>query len=70
MQTLLNIAFGALLAGASLGPAAWADIAQAESRLVHAASALAGFGENAQSPLDHAMAKARASLPQLPHGAH
>jgi hypothetical protein len=69
MQTLVNIAFGAALAAASLGPTGWADVAQANSRLVRAASVMAGF-EEAGSPLDHAVAKARAALPDLPHGAH
>lgn len=65
MQTLINIAFGAAVAAASLGPAGWADVAEANSRLVHAASVMAGF--EAQSPLDHAVARARAALPDLPH---
>ena len=69
MQTLLNIAFGALLAGATLGPTGWAEVAEANSRIVHAASVLAGF-EEAASPLDRAAATARAALPELPHGAH
>ena len=69
MQTLVNIAFGAALAAASLGPTGWADVAQANSRLVHAASVMAGF-EEAASPLDHAVAKARAALSDLPHDAH
>ena len=69
MQTLLNIAFGAALAGATLGPAGWSEVAEANSRIIHAASVLAGF-EDASSPLDHAVARARASLPSLPNGAH
>jgi len=69
MQTLINIAFGAALAAASLGPTGWADVAQANSRLFHTASALAGF-EEAASPLDQAVAKARSALPGLPHVAH
>jgi hypothetical protein len=69
MQTLINIAFGAILASASLGPAAWADVAQVNSRLLHAASVLAGL-EEAGSPLERAAARARAALPDLPHGAH
>ncbi|HVU21238.1 MAG TPA: hypothetical protein VHE09_10950 [Rhizomicrobium sp.] len=68
MQTLLNIAFGAALAGATLGPAGWSEVAEANSRIVHAASVLAGFEDT--SPLDHAVARARASLPSLPNGAH
>jgi parvulin-like peptidyl-prolyl isomerase len=69
MQTLINIAFGAVLAGASLGPTAWAEAAQVNSRLLHTASVLAGV-EEAGSPLDHAVAKAREALPDLPQGAH
>ena len=69
MQTLINIAFGAALAAASLGPTGWADVVQANSRLVHAASVLAGFEESGSS-LDHAVANARAALPDLPHRAH
>jgi hypothetical protein len=69
MQTLMNIAFGAALAGVSLGPAAWADVAQVNGRLLHAASLFAG-AEEAGSPLNHAVARARAALPDLPHGAH
>lgn len=69
MQTLINIAFGAALAGVSLGPAGWTEVAEANSRLIHAASVMAGF-EDAGSPLDHAVARARAALPELPHGAH
>jgi hypothetical protein len=69
MQTLLNIAAGAILAAASLGPAGWTEVAQANSRVIHAASVLAGF-EEAASPLDHAVARARAALPELPHDAH
>lgn len=68
MQTLLNIAFGAALAGATLGPAGWSEVAEANSQIVHAASVLAGFED--ASPLDHAVARARASLPSLPNGAH
>lgn len=69
MQLLGNIALGAVLACASLGPTAWADVAQVNGRLLHAASQLAG-GREAGSPLTHAVAKARAALPDLPHGAH
>jgi hypothetical protein len=65
MQTLINIAFGAVLAAASLGPAAWADVSQVNSRLLQAASSLAGV--EAGSPLNHAVARARAALPDLPH---
>ena len=68
MQMLINIAFGAVLAAASLGPAAWDDIAQVNGRMLHAASLLAGV--EAGSPLNHAVARARAALPDLPHGAH
>jgi hypothetical protein len=69
MQLLANIAMGALLAGATLGPSGWAGGAEMGGRLVHAASRLAGV-ETAGSPLAHAVAKARAALPDLPHGTH
>jgi len=69
MKLLMNIAFGAVLAGASLGPVAWADAAQVSGRLLHVASALAGVKE-AGAPLGQAVAKARAALPDLSHGAH
>jgi hypothetical protein len=65
MALLTNIAAGALLATACLGPTTWADIVQVNGRLVQAASQLAGTGE--ASPLTHAVAKARGALP---HGAH
>ena len=60
MQTLMNIALGAMLAGASLGPAAWADVAQAKGRIVQAVSILAGLEE---------AGPAHGALPSLPHGA-
>ena len=69
MQTLANIVFGALLAGASLGPSAWSDVAQIDARLSQAALLLAGLQE-ADSPLDRVVARARAALPDLPGGAH
>jgi len=69
MQTLTNIVFGAVLAGLSLGPAAWADAAQINARVSKAAMVLVGL-EDAASPLDHAVAKARAALPHLPNGTH
>ena len=69
MQTLTNIVFGAMLAGASLGPSTWSEVAQVNGRLLQAALLLAGI-EEAGSPLDHAVAKARAALPDLPNGAH
>jgi hypothetical protein len=62
----MNIAFGAVLAGASLGPAGWTEVAEMNSRIVHTASVLAGF-EDAASPIDQAAARARAALPDLPH---
>ena len=69
MQLLANIALGALLAGASLGPSAWAGGVEMGGRLLHTASQLAGV-EAAETPLAHAVAKARAALPDLPHGTH
>ena len=69
MQTLTNIVFGAVLAGLSLGPAAWTDAAQINARVSKAAMVLVGL-EDAASPLDHAVANARAALPHLPNGTH
>jgi hypothetical protein len=69
MQTLANIAFGGILAGLSLGPAAWTDAAQAGAQLTRAVEIIAGT-ECAGSQLNHAVAKARAALPGLPNGAH
>lgn len=68
MQLLANIALGALLAAASLGPPAWAEGVEAGGRLLHVASRLAG-AEEAGSPLVQAGDKARAALSDLPHGA-
>ncbi|HWA89494.1 MAG TPA: hypothetical protein VG889_05625 [Rhizomicrobium sp.] len=62
MQTLINIALGAMLAAASLGPSAWAEAVQVNTRLLHGAAVLTGV-EDAGSPLDRAVAKARAALP-------
>jgi hypothetical protein len=69
MQTLMNIVFGAVLAGLSLGPAAWTDAAQVGAQLSKAVSVVAGT-ECAGQRLSHAVAKARAALPELPNGAH
>lgn len=65
MSTLVNIAFGAVLAGASLGPSGWTEIAEMKSQMLHAASVLAGF--EVGSPINQAAARARAALPDLPH---
>lgn len=65
MQTLANIVIGAFLAGASLGPSVWSEVAWVDARLSQAVLMLAGAQE-ADSPLDHAVAKARAALPSLP----
>ena len=69
MQLLANIAAGALLAGVSLGPAAWTEVSHAEHRVLQTASQLIGI-ESAGSPLTHAVASARGALPRLPHGTH
>jgi hypothetical protein len=69
MQTLANIVFGGILAGLSLGPAAWTDAAQAGAQLSRTVAFVAGT-ECAGSQLSHAVAKARAALPELPNGAH
>jgi hypothetical protein len=68
MQMLANMVFGAVLAGLSLGPAAWADAAQVGNDVSHAVMIVAGK-ECATTPLRHAVAKARAALPELPQSA-
>ena len=68
MQMLANMVFGAVLAGLSLGPAAWADAAQVGNDVSHAVMVVAGK-ECATTPLRHAVAKARAALPELPQSA-
>jgi hypothetical protein len=69
MQTLTNIVFGAVLAGLSLGPAAWSDAAQINAKISKTVMVMVGLEESA-SPLDHAVARARAALPHLPNGSH
>jgi hypothetical protein len=69
MQTLANIVGGAVLAGLSLGPAAWADASQMGAQISRAVSIVAGT-ECAGARLSHAVAKARAALPELPNGTH
>jgi hypothetical protein len=61
MQMLANIVFGAMLAGFSLGPSAWADAAQLNTKLCGAVMTLAGASQ-ADSAIDHAVAKARNAL--------
>ncbi len=68
MQTLANFVFGAVLAGLSLGPAAWADAAQVGNDVSHAVLIVAGR-DCATTPLRHAVARARAALPELAHSA-
>ena len=65
MHTLANIVFGAVLAGLSLGPAAWADAAQVGNDVSRAVLVVAGR-DCATTQLGHAVAKARAVLPELP----
>jgi hypothetical protein len=69
MQTLTNIVFGAVLAGISLGPAAWSDASKLNACVSKTAMILIGL-EGGASPLDHAVAKARGALPHLPNSAH
>jgi hypothetical protein len=68
MQMLANMVFGAVLAGLSLGPAAWADAAQVGNDVSRVVMVVAGR-ECATTPLRHAVAKARAALPELPQSA-
>jgi hypothetical protein len=69
MQTLANIVFGAILAGFSLGPPAWTDAAQMGAQITRAVTLVAGT-ECAGQRLSHAVARARAALPELPNGNH
>jgi len=69
MQMLANMVFGAVLAGLSLGPAAWADAAQVGNDVSRAVMIVAGHECAAATPLRHAVAKARAALPELPQSA-
>lgn len=63
MQTLANIAFGAMLAGFSLGPAAWEDMARLNARVCESVMTMTGSG-HAPSAIDDAVAKARTALPR------
>jgi hypothetical protein len=68
MQTLGNLVIGAILAGFSLGPVAWADTRMEMDHLItSAAVVIAGKGV-VSSPLEHAVATARGALSQLPGG--
>jgi hypothetical protein len=69
MQMLANLAFGAILAGLSLGPAGWSDIAAFDARLSSAVMTIVGT-KDAGPPLGHAVSRARAALPELPNGSH
>jgi len=66
MQTLVNIAFGAALAGFSLGPTAWADAERVNARLLKAAAEISHL-QAAGSPIDRV---AHSALSRLPNGAH
>jgi hypothetical protein len=68
MQLLINLAFGAALAGLALGPTGWADIQAAEAQVSHVVLTMAGV--ESASPLDAAAARARAAMPELPTGSH
>jgi hypothetical protein len=68
MQTLGNLVIGAVLAGLSLGPSAWADTRiEADHLMARAATIIVGKNE-AGSALDHAVATARGTLSHLPGG--
>jgi hypothetical protein len=67
MQTLLNIAFGAVLAGFSLGPAAWADVERTSAHLSQTVATVVHF-QGARSPIERVIAQP--ALPHLTSGAH
>lgn len=68
MQTLGNLLVGAILAGLSLGPAAWADTKMEADHLISsAAMVIVGRGETG-SALGHAVATVRGTLTRLPGG--
>lgn len=66
MQTLGNLLIGAILAGLSLGPAAWADTRmEADHLIAGAAMVIVGKCETG-SALGHAVATVRGTLSELP----
>jgi len=68
MQTLGNLLVGAVLAGLSLGPAAWADTRmEADHMISTAAMVIIGRGETG-STLGHAVATVGETLSRLPGG--
>jgi hypothetical protein len=68
MQTLGNLLVGAILAGLSLGPAAWADTKMEADHLIStAAMVIVGRGETG-SAFGHAVATVRGTLSRLPGG--
>ena len=68
MQTLGNLVIGAVLAGLSLGPAAWADTRMEADHLVSGAAMVIVGKFATGSPLGHAVATVRGSLSRLPGG--
>jgi hypothetical protein len=68
MQTLGNLVIGAILAGFSLGPVAWADTRMEVHHLVSSAAVIIAGKSVISSPLDHAVATARGAFSQLPNG--
>ena len=68
MQTLGNLVIGAILAGFSLGPVAWADTRMEMGHLIASATVIIAGKSVVGSPLDHAVATARGVLSQLPGG--
>ena len=68
MQMLANLAFGAIVAGLSLGPAGWSDVAAVDARLSQAVMSMVHAHE-AASPLSRAVTRAREALPHM-SGSH
>lgn len=68
MQTLGNLVIGAILAGLSLGPAAWADTRTEANHLISGAAMVIVGKCQTGSALGHAVATVRATLSALPGG--
>ena len=66
MQTLGNLLVGAILAGLSLGPAAWADTKKEADHLISSAAMVIVGGGETGSALGHAVATVRGTLTRLP----
>jgi hypothetical protein len=68
MQTLGNLVVGAVLAGLSLGPAAWADTRSEADHLVSTAAMVIVSKCETGSSLGHAVTTVRGTLSHLSGG--